>query len=119
METYYEVTYKDGKGVQHRETRDTVERGFYLYKEYVKDGMTDVVLREVSPNGTAQLRPMRTETPKEEEPKVAAHEERKVTNWFEELCGMPVSEYRECLEKFASLHGNTLEDWGLEDFGKE
>jgi len=57
METYYEVTYTDKQGNNKSYTRDTVERGYYLYKSLVSDGMENVVLREVSANGIAQLRP--------------------------------------------------------------
>lgn len=68
METYYEVTYTDKEGNRKRYTRDTVERGHYLYKSLVSDGMENVVLREVSANGIAQLRPY-TPSKVKEEPK--------------------------------------------------
>ena len=32
METYYKVTYKTKTGLEVSHNRDTVERGYYLYK---------------------------------------------------------------------------------------
>lgn len=37
MATVYNVTYVDNEGKLHIETRDTVERGYALYKSYCKD----------------------------------------------------------------------------------
>lgn len=115
METYYEVTYTDKQGNRRRWTRDTVMRGHQLYKDCVRDGMTDVVLREVSDSGTAQLRPY-TPSRVQERPKVETRqkEDFRPKDWFEALCGMPREEYMECVERFASFHGATLEDWGME-----
>lgn len=112
METYYEVTYTDKQGNNKRWTRDTVERGYYLYKSLVSDGMENVVLREVSANGIAQLRPYtpsKVEEPKKEEPKV----ENKPKSLFELMWGISEEEYNECIENFARLHGTTKEEWGL------
>lgn len=114
METYYEVTYTDKQGNKKSYTRDTVERGHYLYKSLVSDGMENVVLREVSDYGIAQLRPytpskVKEEVKKKEEPKV----ENKPKTWFEAVWGISEEEYDECLDKFARLHGTTKEEWGL------
>lgn len=108
METYYEVTYTDKQGNDKRYTRDTVERGHYLYKSLVSDGMENVVLREVSANGIAQLRPY-TPSKVKEEPK----SESKSKAWSEAVWGISEEEYDECLDKFARLHGTTKEEWGL------
>ena len=113
METYYEVTYTDKQGNNKRYTRDTVERGHYLYKSLVSDGMENVVLREVSASGIAQLRPYTpskvTEEPKKEEPKV----ENKPKSLFELIWGISEEEYNECVGNFARLHGTIKEEWGL------
>ena len=113
METYYEITYTDKQGNNKYCTRDTVERGYYLYKSLVSDGMENVVLREVSGNGIAQLRPYTPskvkEEPKKEQPKV----ENKPKTWFEMVWGISEEEYDGCLDRFAKMHGTTKENWGL------
>lgn len=114
METYYEVTYTDKKGNNKRYTRDTVERGHYLYKSLVSDGMENVVLKEVSVNGIAQLRPYTPSKVKEGEKKKKEQKaENKPKTWFELLWGISEEEYNECVGDFARLHGTTKEEWGL------
>ena len=113
METYYEVTYTDKQGNGKRYTRDTVERGYYLYKSLVSDGMENVVLREVSGNGIAQLRPYTPSKVKEEPKKEEPKSESKSKAWFEMVWGISEEEYNECLDNFARLHGTTKEEWGL------
>lgn len=115
METYYEVTYTDKEGNNKRWTRDTVERGYYLYKDLVKDGMENVVLREISAYGIAQLRPstpskVKDEPNKEQE---ATNAQQKPKSLFELMWGISEEEYNECIENFAKLHGTTKEEWGL------
>lgn len=54
----YKVTYKDKQGIFHVETRDTVERAFYLYESYRKDEhKTSVELFEVGNDKEIRLRP--------------------------------------------------------------
>jgi hypothetical protein len=113
METYYEVTYTDKQGNNKRYTRDTVERGHYLYKSLVSDGMENVVLREVSANGIAQLRPYTPSKVKEQSKKEEPKSEGKPKTWFEAVWGIPEEEYNECVGNFARLHGTTKEEWGL------
>ena len=112
METYYEVTYTDKEGNNKRYTRDTVERGYCLYKNLVSDGMENVVLREVSANGITQLRPY-TPSKVKEEPKKETKVENKPKTWFEAVWGISEEEYNECVGDFARLHGTTKEEWGL------
>ena len=113
METYYEVTFTDKEGNGRRYTRDTVERGFYLYKSLVSDGMENVVLREVSASGIAQLRPCTPSKVKEEPKKEQKEEPKKPKSWFEMVWGISEEEYGECIDNFAKLHGVTKESWGL------
>jgi len=113
METYYEVTYTDKQGNKKRYTRDTVERGYYLYKDLVKDGMENVVLREISAYGIAQLRPYTPSGVKEEEKKEEPKVENKPKSLFELMWGISEEEYNECVSDFARLHGTTKEEWGL------
>ena len=54
----YKVTYKDKQGILHAETRDTVERAYYVYETYRKDGhKTSVELFEVGKDTEIRLRP--------------------------------------------------------------
>ena len=55
METYYQVTYKTEKGIEVKQKRDTVERGYYLYKSLIKE-FGNIKLEEISANGIALLR---------------------------------------------------------------
>jgi len=107
METYYEVTYTDKEGNKKSYTRDTVERGYYLYKSLVKDGMENVVLREVSKYGIAQLRPRTPSGIKEEEKKEEPKVESKPKSLFELMWGISEEEYNECIKNFARLHSKS------------
>ena len=113
METYYEVTFTDKDGNEKRYTRDTVERGYYLYNSLVSEGMENVVLRELSGSGIAQLRPYTPSKVKEEPKKEQKEEPNKPKSWFEMVWGISEEEYGECIDRFARLHGVTKESWGL------
>ena len=113
METYYEVTFTDKDGNEKRYTRDTVERGYYLYNSIVSEGMENVVLRELSGSGIAQLRPYTPSKVKEEPKKEQKEEPNKPKSWFEMVWGISEEEYGECIDRFARLHGVTKESWGL------
>lgn len=117
METYYRVSYKKKDGTPVTYTRDTVERGYYLYKSLLEDkdeeGITDLKLEEVSNSAIAHLRPINPYL-KEEKVELPSKKEEKTTDWFSALTGgMSREEYNECLERFAAFHGATLSDWGL------
>lgn len=109
MKTYYQVTYKTKMGVVVKRRRDTVERGHYLYKslveDFIEDGIYDcsIKLEEISDNSIALLRAKGEYKPKETEkgwqPK----------NWVEMLCGMPIEEYNECIDRWNSLTGEKNE----------
>ena len=55
METYYKVTYKVNDN-EVEQTRDTVERAYYLYKSLMKESGYNIKLEEISANGIALLR---------------------------------------------------------------
>ena len=91
-------------------------RGYFLYKYLEENEMTNVVLKEVSCDGVAQLRPhtpsmVEPHTPSMVEPQ--AESKRKPTTLFEFLWGISEKEYNECVDNFAKLHRTTKEDWGL------
>jgi hypothetical protein len=121
METYYQVTYKTEKGIEVKQRRDTVERGHYLYKslveDFAEDGIYDcsIKLEEISDNGIALLRAKGEYKPKEikvDEVKNAKKETEKdwqPKNWVEMLCGMPIEEYNECIDRWNLLTGEKNE----------
>lgn len=117
METYYQVTYKTEKGIEVKQRRDTVERGHYLYKSLVKDGIYDcsIKLEEISDNGTALLRakgeykPKETKADEVKNPKKETEKGWQPKNWLEMLCGMPIEEYNECIDRWNSLTGEKNE----------
>ena len=121
METFYQVTYKTEKGLEVKQRRDTVERGHYLYKslveDFIEDGIDDcsIKLEEISNNGVALLR-----AKGEYEPKgIKANEVKNIKKeteksckpkiWLEMLCGMPIEEYNECIDRWNSLTGDKVE----------
>jgi hypothetical protein len=123
METYYQVTYKTQEGIEVARKRDTAERGYYLYqslvKDFVEDGIYDcsIKLEEISVNGVALLRAKGDYKRKETsnnggyECKTDAHTENvwKPKNVIEALCGMPIEEYNECLDRWNLLTGDKVE----------
>ena len=121
METYYQVTYKTKMGVVVKRRRDTVERGHYLYKslveDFIEDGIYDcsIKLEEISDNSIALLRAKGEYKPKEtkvDEVKNTKKETEKSwqpKNWVEMLCGMPIEEYNECIDRWNSLTGEKNE----------
>lgn len=121
METYYQVTYKTKMGVVVKQRRDTVERGHYLYKslveDFIEDGIYDcsIKLEEISDNSIALLRAKGEYKPKEtmaDEVKNTKKETEKgwkPKNWVEMLCGMPIEEYNECIDRWNSLIGEKNE----------
>lgn len=121
METYYQVTYKTEKGIEVKQRRDTVERGYYLYKSLIKDfaedGINDcsIKLEEISANGIALLRAKGEYKPKEikvDDVKTTKKETEKgwqPKNWVEMLCGMPIEEYNECIDNWNRLTGENIE----------
>ena len=122
----YKVTYKDKQGILHAETRDTVERAFYLYESYRKDEhKTSVELFEVGKDMEIRLRPTDDSwyaKALEEEKKRKLEGEtnvEKVHNknqtFFETMFGCTEEEYMDAVSDFAKWHGCTLADWGLDD----
>lgn len=122
----YKVTYKDKQGILHAETRDTVERAYYVYETYRKDGhKTSVELFEVGKDTEIRLRPTDDSwyaKALEEEKKRKWEEEtnaEKVHNknqaFFEMIFGLTEEEYLDALSDFTKWHGCTLADWGLDD----
>ena len=117
METYYQVTYKTEMGVIVKQRRDTVERGFYLYKSLVADfdGDCSIKLEEISVNGIALLRGSGEYKPKEnkadevKKPQKETEKGWQPKNWLEMLCGMPIEEYNECIDKWNLLSGEKNE----------
>ena len=121
METYYQVTYKTKMGVVVKQRRDTVEQGHYLYKslveDFIEDGIYDcsIKLEEISDNSIALLRAKGEYKPKEtkvDEVKNTKKETEKgwqPKNWVEMLCGMPIEEYNECIDRWSSLTGEKNE----------
>ena len=121
METYYQVTYKTKMGVVVKQRRDTVEPGHYLYKslveDFIEDGIYDysIKLEEISDNSIALLRAKGEYKPKEtkvDEVKNTKKETEKSwqpKNWVEMLCGMPIEEYNECIDRWNSLTGEKNE----------
>ena len=109
METYYKVTYKDGEGKELTQTRDNVERGYYLYKSLMKESGYNIKLEEISANGIALLRaegeykPIEVET-REVEEKTEEKTEQS-TDWFEMVFGVSRKEYNESLAKWNRLTG--------------
>ena len=104
METYYKVTYKTKTGLEVSHNRDTVERGYYLYKSLMKDGEENIKLEEISNNGTVVLRGVGCYGVKEEQIKL---EEPK--SWFEMIFGISKEEYNECLISYNRLTGENIE----------
>lgn len=115
METYYQVTYKTEMGVVVKQKRDTVLRGHYLYKSLVEDNICNIKLEEISANGIALLRANGEYKPKEikaDEVKNTKKETEKnfqPKNWLEMLCGMPIEEYNECIDRYNLLTGEKNE----------
>jgi hypothetical protein len=122
MERYYQVTYKTIKGLEVKQRRDTVERAHYLYNsminDYIEDGISDysIKLEEISNNGIALLRAKgEYECKPEVKPEIKPEIKPEVkSNWrpksiIEELCGMPIEEYNECLDRWNSLTGDNIE----------
>lgn len=115
METYYQVTYKTEMGVVVKRRRDTVERGYCLYKslleDFAEDGICDcsIKLEEISANGIALLRAKGEYKPKEIKVKEVKNTKKETEkgwqpkNWLEMLCGMPIEEYNECIDKWNLL----------------
>lgn len=104
METYYKVTYKTKTGLEVSHNRDTVERGYYLYKSLMEGGEENIKLEEISNNGTAVLRGVGCYGVKEENIKL---EEPK--SWFEMIFGISQEEYNECLISYNRLTGENIE----------
>ena len=121
METYYQVTYETDMGVVAKQRRDTVERGYYLYKslveDFIEDGIYDcsIKLEEISDNSIALLRAKGEYKPKEtmvdevKNTKKETEKGLKPKNWVEMLCGMPIEEYNECIDRWNSLTGEKNE----------
>lgn len=121
METYYQVTYKTEKGIEVKQRRDTVERGYYLYKsliiDFIEDGINDcsIKLEEISANGIALLRAKGEYKPKEvkvDDAKTTKKETEKgwqPKNWLEMLCGMPIEEYNKCIDNWNRMTGENIE----------
>lgn len=118
METYYQVTYKTTEGLEVKQRRDTIERAHYLYNsmiyDYIEDGISNysIKLEEISNNGVALLR-AKGEYERKPEVKPEIKQEVK-SNWrtkniIEELCGMPIEEYNECLDRWNLLTGDNVE----------
>lgn len=121
METYYQVTYKTEKGLEVTQRRDTVERGYYLYKNLVSDFIEDgiynynIKLEEVSNNGIALLRAEGEYKSKETEPTSIevttkkVEEKPKPKTLFEMMFGISKDEYNECLTSWNRLTGDNVE----------
>ena len=121
METYYQVTYKTELGVEVKQGRDTVERGYYLYKslikDFVEDGIYDynIKLEEISDNGIALLRAegeYKSKEVKVDDAKAYKKETEKgwqPKNWVEMLCGMPIEEYNGCIDNWNKLTRENIE----------
>ncbi len=119
METYYKVTHTLESGLEVVQTRDTVERAYFLYKMMKEDGDTNIKLEEVSNNGIALLRydfEYRAHHPevdkketKQEEVKETLEEAEKPKTLFEMMFGISKEEYNECLVNWNRLTGENIE----------
>lgn len=119
METYYKVTHILESGLEVVQTRDTVERAYFLYKMMKEDGDTNIKLEEVSNNGIALLRydfEYRANHPevdiketKQEEVKETLEETEKPKTLFEMMFGISKEEYNECLVNWNRLTGENNE----------
>ena len=114
METYYQVTYTTKMGVVAKQKRDTAERGYYLYK-FLAEDFDNIKLEEISDNGIALLRAKgeyKSKEIKADEVKNTKKETEKgwqPKNWLEMLCGMPIEEYNECIDRWNLLTGEKNE----------
>ena len=116
METYYKVTYKTKTGLEVSHNRDTVERGYYLYKSLMKDGEENIKLEEISNNGTSVLRgvgcygvkeeQIKLEEPKSKEEQIKLEEPKSL---FEMMFGISKEEYNECLISYNRLTDENIE----------
>lgn len=111
METYYQVTYTTEKGLSVSYKRDTVQRGWFLYKDLIEDDIKDIKLEEVSDSGITLLRgngiykPIEIkEESKQEEPK-----QEKPRDWFEMVWGISREEYNNCIRRWNGLTGENNE----------
>ena len=114
MKAYYKVTYKKDKDLEVTYTRDTVERGYYLYKSLIEDDNIDnIKLEEVSDSGTILLRGKgcyEVIEIKKEEPKIASKPiSKQPQTWFEMAFGITKEEYNECLANWNRLTGENVE----------
>ena len=115
MKAFYEVKgIKNGVEVSY--AREDITKGYYLYKNLLKEGeIENLSLVEVSDNDRIVLRGYgMTPISREEKPKSAQAEKKVSNDFFENFFGISREEYNECLERFASLHGTTLDAWGID-----
>lgn len=114
METYYKVTYKRDKESEVTYTRDTVERGYYLYKSLIEnDHIGNIKLEEVSNSGVILLRGngcYEVIEIKKEEPKITNKPiSKQPQTLFEMMFGITKEEYNECLANWNHLTGENVE----------
>jgi hypothetical protein len=114
METYYQVTYKTETGLEVTQRRDTVERGYYLYKNLLEDGEENIKLEEISNSGIALLRAKGEYKPvKKEQREINANKEQEVKprpkSMFEMMFGISKEEYNECLVSWNRLTGDNVD----------
>lgn len=119
METYYKVTHILESGLEVVQTRDTVERAYFLYKMMKEDGDTNIKLEEVSNNGIALLRydfeykanhpEVDIKETKQKEVKETLEEAEKPKTLFEMMFGISKEEYNECLVNWNRLTGENNE----------
>lgn len=112
METYYQVTYITENELKVIYKRDTVERGYYLYKSLEEDGIENIKLEEISNSGVALLRGNGMYKPQPEikqETVLQLSLKSKPKDWFEMVWGISKEEYNECINRWNRLTGENNE----------
>ena len=113
-ETYYQVVSKTEKGLEVVYKRDTVERGYQLYRSLKEDGESNIKLEEVSNNGIALLRGAGCYEKKHKQPNYEEkHKQPKDTkqskDMFEMMFGISRKEYNDCLLRWNRLTGDNID----------
>ena len=104
-ETYYQIVFKTEKGLEVVYKRDTVERGYQLYRSLKEDGESNIKLEEVSNNGIALLRGAGCYEEKHKQPK----DIKQSKDMFEMMFGISRKEYNDCLLRWNRLTGDNID----------
>lgn len=113
----YRIIYEvDGKEIT--QVRDTIERAYSLYCRDNIERKEKGRLVEIRPNGeTIVLRGYgvsQVTERKEDSKPIVQREKTQSKNILQCLLGdMSYDEYANAVRKFATMHGATLEDWGI------